>query len=96
MAGLVLTDHVYTTQAAQLGDPAFYSALAAIPALLLLLASLAQTGGLNLQRVCMLVLAAIQFMLARDLLPQVGPLWAGLTLLPGSLGAVGIVIRLRT
>ena len=96
VAGLVLTDHVYTTQAAQLGDPAFYSALAAIPALLLLLASLAQTGGLNLQRVCMLVLAAIQFMLARDLLPQVGPLWAGLTLLPGSLGAVGIVMRLRT
>lgn len=95
VAGLILTDHVYTTQAAQLGDPAFYSALAAIPALLLLLASLAQTGGLNLQRVCMLVLAAIQFMLARDLLLQVGPLWAGLTLLPGSLGAVGIVMRLR-
>ena len=95
VAGFILTDQVYTSQAARLGDMAFYSALASIPVLMLLLASLAQTGGLNLQRVCMLVLAAIQFMLARDLWPQVGPLWAGLTLLPGSLGVVGIVMRWR-
>jgi hypothetical protein len=44
----------------------------------------------------MLVLAALQFMLARDLWPQVGPVWAGLTLLPGSLGVVGIVMRWRS
>lgn len=95
VAGFIITDQVYTGQAARLGDMAFYSALATIPVLMLLLASLAQTGGLNLQRVCMLVLAALQFMLARDLWPQVGPLWAGLTLLPGSLGVVGIVMRWR-
>ena len=93
VAGLIITDQVYTGQAARLGDMAFYSALATIPVLMLLLASLAQTGGLNLQRVCMLVLAALQFMLSRDLWPQVGPLWAGLTLLPGSLGVVGFVMR---
>ena len=96
VAGFIITDQVYTSQAARLGDMAFYSALATIPVLMLLLASLAQTGGLNLQRVCMLVLAALQFMLARDLWPQVGPLWAGLTLLPGSLGVVGIVMRWRS
>ena len=95
VAGFIITDQVYISQAARLGDMAFYSALATIPVLMLLLASLAQTGGLNLQRVCMLVLAALQFMLARDLWPQVGPLWAGLTLLPGSLGVVGIVMRWR-
>ncbi|HSG20548.1 MAG TPA: lipopolysaccharide kinase InaA family protein, partial [Burkholderiaceae bacterium] len=95
VAGFIITDQVYTGQAARLGDMAFYSALATIPVLMLLLASLAQTGGLNLQRVCMLVLAVLQFMLARDLWPQVGPLWAGLTLLPGSLGVVGIVMRWR-
>jgi hypothetical protein len=96
VAGFIITDQVYTSQAARLGDMAFYSALATIPVLMLLLASLAQTGGLNLQRVCMLVLAALQFMLARDLWPQVGPVWAGLTLLPGSLGVVGIVMRWRS
>jgi hypothetical protein len=96
VAGFIITDQVYTGQAARLGDMAFYSALAAIPVLVLLLASLAQTGGLNLQRVCMLMLAALQFMLARDLWPQVGPLWAGLTLLPSSLGVVGIVMRGRS
>lgn len=96
VAGFIITDQVYTSQAARLGDMAFYSALATIPVLMLLLASLAQTGGLNLQRVCMLVLAALQFILARDLWPQVGPLWAGLTLLPGSLGVVGIVMRWRS
>lgn len=96
VAGLILTDQVYTRQAAKLSETAFYSALAVIPVVILLLASLAHSGGLNLQRVCMLVLSAIQFMLALDLWPQAGPLWAGLTLMPGCLSVVGIVMPRRS
>jgi len=92
VASLALTDQVYTRQALLLGDAAFYCALAVIPVLMLLLVSLVQRGGLNLQRVCMLALLAIQLVLAQDVWLQAEPIWAGLTLMPSALGVVGIVI----
>jgi len=95
LLGLWLTDYVYQSQVAVLGNNAFYSALVCVPIVVLLLVSLTQSKGLNLQRVSMLVLAFLQFVLAQDLWPQAGAIWAALTLVPGVIGIVGVIAPRR-
>ncbi len=92
LLGLWLTDYVYQSQGAILGNNAFYSALVCLPIVVMLLVSLTQSNGLNLQRVSMLVLGVLQFVLAQDLWPQAGALWAAATLVPGVIGIVGVVV----
>lgn len=95
LLGLWLTDYVYQSQGAVLGNNAFYSALVCVPIVVLLLVSLTQSRGLNLQRVSMLVLGFLQFVLAQDLWPQAGAIWSALTLVPGVIGIVGVIAPRR-
>ncbi|NBT35836.1 MAG: hypothetical protein EBT03_09940 [Betaproteobacteria bacterium] len=82
LAGLWLTDFVYSSRAAILGDWAFYSAIVATLLVFFLLLALILRGGKVLRSTLLLALLVAQAVFVRDLWPQVGPLFAVVTLMP--------------